>query len=102
MEFNKVKAPRTIMRRDGSVPLTLENLKTLYLVELEIGTPPQHFFLNIDTGSSDLFVPSINEDFCLEHQEDCKRTGACKSYRHSKTLPFIRYGLLTDMGQMTR
>jgi len=89
MEFNKVKAPRTIMRRDGSVPVTITNLKKLYLLDLEIGTPPQPFRLTLDTGSSDLFVPSITEDFCLEHQEDCKRTGACNSYLLSKILPFI-------------
>jgi len=98
LEFNKVEAPRTIVRRGGNIALTLENHKKLYLVQLAIGTPPQHFRLNIDTGSSDLFVPSINEDYCLEHQEDCKRNGACESSHHSEFRLYIEWGLLTEMG----
>jgi len=86
-----------IVRRDGSIPLTLANHKKLYLVQLQIGTPPQHFRLNLDTGSSHLFVPSITGNFCLEHQDDCSMNEACESYHYSELLRFLEWGLLRDM-----
>lgn len=87
MEFQKVKAPRTIVRRDGSAPVILENHKKLYIVRLQIGTPPQDIQVTLDTGSSDLFVPSNSEDFCLLHPNECSKTGVCRSH-HSKFLYF--------------
>lgn len=36
-----------------------------YFTELAVGTPPQKVELMLDTGSSDLWVPSAREPGCL-------------------------------------
>lgn len=42
------------------VDITLENEYALYLTDLEVGTPSQKLRVDIDTGSSDLWVPAAN------------------------------------------
>ncbi|KAK0304973.1 hypothetical protein LTR01_007179 [Friedmanniomyces endolithicus] len=38
-----------------------------YLIDVDIGTPPQHFELLLDTGSSNLFVASAQAAPCLNY-----------------------------------
>lgn len=47
-------------RQSSLLNLELQNEYSLYLAELEVGTPGQKIRVDIDTGSSDFWVPAIN------------------------------------------
>lgn len=62
-----------LMRRQESTdaveaPL-LNNQGIEYLINVTIGTPPQHLSVTLDTGSSDLWVPSSQSRLC--RRGDC-------------------------------
>lgn len=80
--FKLTKASResstqSLQRRAGTMSGVLLNEQVDYLVNISLGTPPQHFQVQLDTGSSDLWVPSVYSDLC--NLGNCEQTGACKS-----------------------
>ncbi|CAN9357007.1 unnamed protein product [Alternaria sp. RS040] len=64
-----------LRRRQNVVQETLDNLETLYFANASLGTPEQNFRLHIDTGSSDLWVNSVNSNLCSQGGNQCGQSG---------------------------
>jgi hypothetical protein len=62
-----------LRRRAKSVAATLYNAQSnlLYLVNATIGSPGQQFSLQLDTGSSDIWIPSAGSSACTGRTKRC-------------------------------
>lgn len=73
-----------------------------YIGPLQIGTPPQNFTVIYDTGSSDLWVPSVT---CTDDACDGKNrynSSASSTYRFDNRTFAIQYGSGAVSGVMSR
>ncbi|KZM24579.1 uncharacterized protein EKO05_0008605 [Ascochyta rabiei] len=77
-----------LRRRQKTVQETLDNLETLYFANATLGTPEQIFRLHIDTGSSDLWVNTVNSKLCTERGNQCGESGTY-SANASSTYQFV-------------
>ncbi|KAI0845721.1 acid protease [Daldinia vernicosa] len=59
---------KIVRRQDGTVTevITNEKLRGGYFASCAVGTPPQNLTLQLDTGSSDIWVPSSSSSVCQE------------------------------------
>ncbi|GAV81970.1 Asp domain-containing protein [Cephalotus follicularis] len=70
---------------------SLKNFRdTEYYGEIGIGTPPQTFTVIFDTGSSNLWVPSIYCSNCDSHSEYDSSNSS--TYKDNGTFAYIAYG----------
>jgi hypothetical protein len=56
--------PHLRRRQSGTVRADLSNEISLYLINVTVGTPPQSFSLQVDTGSSDVWFAANSADVC--------------------------------------
>jgi hypothetical protein len=70
---------RRIRRADGTVEGIIDNESTRggYFATCKLGTPPQSLDLQLDTGSSDIWVPDTSAMVCQNTQSGCD-LGSCK------------------------
>ncbi|KAK9374905.1 aspartic peptidase domain-containing protein [Lipomyces chichibuensis] len=59
----------------NTVQEILDNYDYLYYANVSVGTPGQNLRLQIDTGSSDIWVQSGENSFCQESSNPCNETG---------------------------
>lgn len=68
-------ARRKVRRQDGTATVTLDNKQTLYFANVTIGTPSQELHLQLDTGSSDMWVNSAQSTICTAQGQYCSISG---------------------------
>lgn len=73
---------------DAGVTISLENEYSLYLTTIEIGTPGQKLQVDVDTGSSDLWVPGQGTSSLYGTYDHTKST----SYKKDRSGFSISYG----------
>ena len=78
-----------LYRRQKSAEITVGNEQILYYVNVTIGTPPQPFSLQLDTGSSDIWVPSTQSDICTRRRRACQ-IGAFDSSQSRTFIDLLR------------
>lgn len=103
-----------LVRRDSNLtddgtPLdvntVIDNIKIGYTVDVSIGTPPQNVTILLDTGSSDMWVSSVQNDACTtkpsliynNQSYNCQMFGTfneseSSTFKNNKTDFFIHYG----------
>ncbi|KND92398.1 putative aspartic-type endopeptidase opsB [Tolypocladium ophioglossoides CBS 100239] len=64
-----------LRRRSGTVNGTLDNMQTLYFLNVSMGTPAQDLRMHLDTGSSDLWVNTARSAMCSMRSQPCSASG---------------------------
>lgn len=87
-EIRRDTSVARLFPRQKSLQVDVANEEILYLINITIGTPPQQFAVQLDTGSSDIWVPSVRADICDVNPEACLVFGAFDS-KASKTFKLV-------------
>lgn len=97
---NDINRRQNVYRRaNGAVEEPLQNNVNAYFASVAIGNPGQKFDLQLDTGSSDIWVPSASSATCRSKNPGCPG-GSCKTWK-SPAIENLAH-LLTDCSSRQR
>lgn len=92
-DISKRHIPNKLVRRAGAtLEEVIKNEQTRggYFATVKVGTPSQELTLQLDTGSSDVWVPSKSANVCAKRtsptssNSDGCNFGTCKSIAHPR------------------
>ncbi|KAF6211039.1 hypothetical protein GE061_014152 [Apolygus lucorum] len=78
----------------------VNNMNAAYYGEIEIGTPSQKFNVLFDTGSADLWIPSIQTKQGICGYRKCYNHNKSKSYKANGRSMTLQYGTGRMMGKL--
>ncbi|KAF2139854.1 uncharacterized protein K452DRAFT_289232 [Aplosporella prunicola CBS 121167] len=64
---NQVSDHANLAKRQKTVQAGLSNMRSLYQINVTVGTPPQTIGLQLDTGSADIWFPYAGSQECQEN-----------------------------------
>lgn len=70
----KTSPLRSRLARRQTVNSAISNQIIGYFINVEVGTPGQNITLQLDTGSSDIWFPSSDAQYCQSYQGGCINT----------------------------
>ncbi|KAH6670510.1 aspartic peptidase domain-containing protein [Halenospora varia] len=99
LPFERTIRSLTKPSQKGFINEPLENHHTpvgaYYSVNFTLGTPPQTFFGNVDTGSSDILVETTTSDFCTFNMAECVAEGTYNANK-SSTYSYLKGGFFIE------
>lgn len=102
----RADAGQSLRRRAGPLSVTLGNAAVLYYANVTVGTPGQLLQLQVDTGSSDVWMTAASASFCRQSRYNCEGgvfdQTKSSSYKAISTGPIFNISYVDESGSSGR